>query len=288
MRKKRKKRLLPYLLLLPSFVLFVMFYYYPFGKTIVTSFSITTEIGQFIKWAGLANWQRLFQSSDFGIIFRNTFKFAGLNLVMTFLGAMILALLCANQGKCSRLYQTLYALPMVIASAPIAAMWRFIYRGDAGLLNSLLGTDRAWLNSPDTAMVALAVVVSWGHIASCFLYLLVGFRNVSEDLIEAATIDGAGKWTRAVKIMIPIASPQLFFVLFTSIISAFKTFTQIKLLTYGGPAGSTTTLMYEVYDRAMNRGQMEAACCYALVLFVVIFIATRIQFLFEKKLVHYQ
>jgi len=167
-------------------------------------------------------------------------------------------------------------------------MWRFIYRADAGLLNEMLGTNIAWLATEKTALICVAVVTSWAHVASSFILLMAGFRNVSDDLIEASMLDGAGPISRTLHIMIPIASPQIFYVLFLNIITAFKTFGQIKLLTNGAPGGSTTTLMFEVYHKAMISGQYESACCTAIILFIIIFLTTRIQFLFEKKMVHYE
>lgn len=276
-----------YLLLIPSFVLFAMFSYYPFIKTILNSFSVTTSTGDFIRWTGLTNWERVLSDKAFTTTLKNTFVFAVQNFVLTFFPAMFLALLSTKKEKGAKWYQTLYAMPMAIAATTVAAIWLFIYRQDNGLLNTILGTEVAWLRNKDTALFALAVVTAWGHISGRYIYLMVGFRNVSTDLIEAAKIDGAGWWTRTMKIMIPMASPQIFFVLFTSIIASFKTFTQIRLLTGGGPAGSTTTLMYSVYTK-YNAGQIASSSCYALVLFVVIFIATRIQFRFEKKMVTYQ
>lgn len=286
--KKREKGFwIAYLLLLPSFILFALFSYYPFIKTIINSFSVTTATGDFIKWAGLTNWKRVLSDKAFTATLKNTFVFAIENFVLTFFPAMLLALFSTKKEKSAKWYQTLYAMPMAIAATTVAAIWLFIYRQDNGLLNSVLGTEIAWLRNKDTALLALAVVTAWGHISGRYIYLMVGFRNVPSDLIEAATIDGAGWWTRTTKIMIPMASPQIFFVLFTSIITSFKTFTQIRLLTGGGPAGSTTTLMYSVYTK-YNGGQIASSACYALILFVVIFVATRIQFLFEKKMVTYQ
>ena len=281
-----KSSWLAYLLILPSFVLFGMFCYYPLIKTVINSFSVTSTVGEFIKWSGLTNWKRIFADEDFLKIMGNTFEFAGLNLVLTFIPAMLLALLSTRKEKGAKWYQTLYGMPMVIAAATTAAYWKFIYGVD-GILNQILGTDFSWTANVETAMVATAVVTSWSHIAGRYIYLMVGFRNVSDDLIEAATIDGAGWWRRTIQIMIPMASPQIFFVLFTSIVQALKTFTQIKLMTSGGPAGETTTLMYWLYEK-YSVGQISASACVALILFLVIFIATRIQFLFEKKFVFYQ
>lgn len=286
-KEKEKFRLLPYLLLLPSIIPFCCFTYYPFLKTIISSFAITTETGEFIRWAGLTNWSRLLHS-DFWQVLGTTFKFAGMNLVMTFSMAMVFALISANKVKGSKIYQTLYALPMAIASSPAAAIWVFVFRENGGILNEVLGTSTAWIRDPKTALFSVAIVTTWTHVASSYIYLLVGFRNVSDDLIEAARIDGANAWVRTWKIMIPMASPQIFFVLFLNIVNAFKAFAQIKLLTNGGPRGATNILIFEIYDRVMKHGQYEYACCLAIVLFLIIFITTRIQFIFEQKAVHYQ
>jgi len=285
--KKKKNPIMPYLLLLPPIILMGMFSFYPFIKTIVSTFSITTQFGDFISFYGLGNWKRLFEGGKLMGTVVTTLQFAALSLTISFIVAMFFAIFCSDKGKGSRLYQTLFGLPMVIATAPVAAIWVFIYRQHAGLLNQLLNTNISWLKDPDTALIAVAVVTAWSHVASNYLYLLVGFRNVSDDLIEAAKIDGAGWWVRTLRIMIPMASPQIFFVFFLNIVWSLKTITQIKLLTGGGPAGSTTTLMYSIYDKAVLRGQFEYACCEAVVLFLLIFVATRIQFFFEKKLVHY-
>lgn len=287
--KKKKVPILPYLLLLVPMALMVIFCFYPFAKTIISSFSYTTEVGQWLGWAGLDNWKMVVQDRDFKMIVGNTFTFAAIVLVISLAGSMLFALLadgCRKKGR--RLIQVLYALPMVIASAPTSIIWKFIYGKEGGLLNMLLGTDKAWLLEADTALIAVAVVTAWSQIASSFLLLLAGFRNVPDELMEAASLDGASPWTKALKIKIPIASPQIFYVIFLKIVTAFKAFGQIRLLTGGGPVGYTTTLMYKVYERGTVGGYFEIACCYSIILFLIIFIVTRIQFMLEKKYVHYQ
>lgn len=285
--QSKKNWWLPYLLILPVLILFGAFTYFPFGKTILYSFALTDDSARFVKWVGLDNWTRLLAKDDLWEIVLITLEFAAMNLVLTFGLAMVFALLCVKNTKGSRIYQTLFALPMAIASSPAAAIWLFMYRQDAGILNHLLGTDIAWLRDTTTALPAVSVVTSWLHIGSSFIYLLVGFRNVSQDLIEAATIDGASAWQRIWKIMLPMASPQIFFVLFLNITSAFRSFAQIKLLTGGGPAGATKTLIHQVYTEVQS-GRFMNACVYALILFIMIFLTTRIQFLLEKRMVHYK
>ncbi len=285
-KKKASEYIIPVLMLLPSLGLFCTFNYYPFIKTIFNSFSIVSMNGKFIEWAGVDNWLYVLNSPSFKKVLTNTFTYAAIDFGVTFTVAMFFALLCAQRGKGARLYQLLFGFPLVISSTSIAAVWNFLFRQDSGLLNQILGTDRAWLQDPKTALFCVAFAAAWGHVAGRFLYLLVGFRNVSTDLIEASRIDGAGWWTRTFKIMLPMASPQIFYVLFVNIIGSFKSFSQIKLMTGGGPAGATSTLIWSVYENAYI--SLEVACVYAIILFVIIFAVTRIQFIFEKKMVFYQ
>lgn len=288
-KKKTKEILLAYLLLAPACISAVLFSFYPFFKTIISSFSITDEFGGWLGWAGTRFWEMMVEikTLDFWKMVRTTLIFALMNFTMTVGVAMIFSLLSTKQTKQSKIYQTLFALPMAIASATASVLWKFIFNSEGGLLNTWLHIDVDWLNDPNVAIWAVAIVTSWCHMGHTYMLLLAGFRGVSQDVQEAAIVDGAGRFARAIRIMIPMASPQIFYVVFINIISALKTFTQINLMTSGGPAGSTTTLMYGIYMR-MNKGEYEAACCLSLVLFVIIFLITRIQLLFEKKSVHYQ
>ena len=278
----------PYLLLLPTLALFAVFTYYPFFKTIFLSFTITDKTGAFSKWVGLANWKRILSKSSFWDIVGTTLEFAGLNLVFTFAIAMFFALLSMNKARGAKIYQVLYAMPLAIASSPAAAIWLFLFRKDNGLLNFFLGTSFAWTRDASVALLATSIVTIWMHVGASFIFLLVGFRNVDDELIESAIIDGAGPLKRIFSVIIPIASPQIFFVLFLNITNSFKAFAQIKLLTGGGPSNATKTLIFSVYENAIINGRFETACVQSLVLFAVIFLATRIQFVLENRTVFYQ
>lgn len=286
--QRRKTPLTPYLLLLPSLALFSAFTFWPFLKTIFLSFSYTDKKGNFVSWAGLKNYVRVITNSLFNKTMANTFAFALMVGVGTLLVAIILALLSASKEKGSRLYEVMYAMPMAVASAPAASIFAYLMRKDGGIINMLLGTDKAWLYDPKWALIAVAFVTVWLSIGSSYIFLLVGFRNVSEDLLESAKLDGAGPLRRVFSILLPVASPQIFFVVFLNISNSFKAFAQIKLLTEGGPNNSTTTLIYSMYQNAMLNGRYETACVQAVLLFLVIFIFTRIQNSMEDRMVHYQ
>ncbi len=288
LHKKKKFSMYPYIFILPAIALMGLFTIYPFIRTIVLSFALTNKMGNFSSWVGLRNWTRVLKKESFWSIVVTSLKMAGVNLVLTFSIAMIFALMANKKVRFSKLYQTMYALPMAIASSPAAAIFIFIYRQKNGLLNNLLGTDISWLNEPSTAIWAVCAVTIWMHIGSSFIFLLVGFRNVPEDLLESAYLDGANSFQRIRKIILPIASPQIFFVLFLSVNSSFKTFAQIKLLTGGGPADSTMNLVYDIYKKALIDQRFETACVEAIFLFLMLFLLSRIQFALEDKVVHYQ
>ena len=151
----------------------------------------------------------------------------------------------------------------------------------------MLGTDYAWLAEPKMAIWCVAAVTAWSGLGMNVIFLLTGLRNVSPELQESAQLDGAGYFARLLYITIPIASPQIFFVIFYNIVFSFQTFAQIRLLTNGGPYQSTRTLIWSIYEEAFRNTRFDYACAQSVILFLIIFIITRIQFLFEKKGVNY-
>ena len=286
--KRKRISILPYILILPAMALFMIFNFYPFLKAILLSFSMTNKQGEVTQWVGLANWVRVLTKDSFWDVIWITLKMAGFNLVFTFAIALFFALLATKKVRFSKWYQTMYALPMAIASSPAAAIFLFIFRQKNGLLNNLLGTSISWTTKLPYAFWAVCSMTIWMHVGISFIFLLVGFRNVPEEVLESAWLDGAGPLARIRHILIPMASPQLFFVLFLNISSSFRSFAQIRLLTGGGPANGTKNLIYYIYENAMINGRFETACVQAVVLFILIFSITQIQFALEKRMVHYQ
>ena len=286
--KKKRISILPYILILPAMALFMIFNFYPFLKAILLSFSMTNKQGEVTQWVGLANWVRVLTKDSFWDVIWITLKMAGINLVFTFAIALIFALLATKKVRFSKWYQTMYALPMAIASSPAAAIFLFIFRQKNGLLNNLLGTSISWTTKLPYAFWAVCSMTIWMHVGISFIFLLVGFRNVPEEVLESAWLDGAGPLARIRHILIPMASPQLFFVLFLNISSSFRSFAQIRLLTGGGPANGTKNLIYYIYENAMINGRFETACVQAVALCIVIFSITQILFALETRMVHYQ
>ena len=232
---------------------------------------------------------RVLSKETFWKIIAITLEIAGINLVFTFGLAIFFALLSSQKKKGGKLYQTMYALPMAIASSPAAAIFLFIFRQKNGVVNSLLGgANIGWTTEMPYAMWAVCIMTIWMNVGISYIFLLVGFRAVPQDLIESAYLDGAGVWARIWHVMLPMASPQIFFVLFLNIAISFRSFAQIKLLTGGGPANATKNLIYYIYENAIINGRYETACVQAIFLFGLILLFTSLQFALEKRFVHYQ
>lgn len=282
-----KQTWLPYALLVPCFAFFFVFVFYPFAKAVYLSFTLTDMFGKPVKWVGMFNYLRVFKNPDFWNMMKITFTFALMVGIGTFLVALVFALLSVDQVKGGKIYQVMFSLPMAIASVPAASMFIFLLSRD-GIINRLIGVSIDWFGDGKMAIFAIAFVTIWSHVGSSYLYLLVGFRNVPIDLRESARLDGAGWWASVKNILLPIASPQIFFVVFLNILNSFKAFSFFKLLTGSGVGGSTDVLIYQIYKQAFGLNRFETACVYSVFLFIVIFIFTRLQFAFEKRMVHYQ
>lgn len=284
-RKTLGDALFPYLLITPYFILLAIFTFYPVVNCIWLTFHATNQIGQAGAWTGLRFWKRVVEKSEFSQAILTTFKYGGLLGVGTFSLAMLLSYLSVKQVKGSKVYQTLFSLPMAMATVPVAAIYSFVF-DRYGIVNRIFGTTKFWLADTSVRFWIIVLVTIWCNCGSSFLYLLVGFRAVPEELIESADLDGAGPIKKFFNVYVPIASPQIFFVVFLNILSAFKSFTMIKILV-GTEDSEVCNLMCKLYYYAFVKERYETGCIYALVLSVLIFLVSRIQFFFEKKVVIY-
>jgi sn-glycerol 3-phosphate transport system permease protein len=287
--KKKTPNLVPYVFLLPSLGVFAVFVFFPFAKTIAYSFTLTNSRGRAVEFVGLENYIKLFSSPAFLNSLKLTLIFAPMVCVPTLLLAFILAALAHIRVKGSHVYELMYSLPMAIASAPAAAIWfMLLASGKSGVMNHLLGTDIRWLLDARYALAGVAIVTVWLNVGTGFIFLLTGFRNVSGELLESARIDGAGPLRQFFRIVVPLASPQIFFVTFLTIVVSFQAFAQIRLLTQGGPNYTTNVLVYSIYQAAIRDTRYESAFAQSMVLFVIILIISIAQFRTEGRMVHYR
>jgi sn-glycerol 3-phosphate transport system permease protein len=289
MNKKKSFNPAPYLFILPCLVIFAIFVFFPFAKTILYSFTLTNSRGKPVEIVGLENYVRQFTSPAFRNSLKLTLIFAPMVGIPTLVAAFFLAALANNRMKGSRVYEVMYSLPMAIASAPAASIWFILLTsGRSGVVNFILGQEIRWFLDARFALFGVAFVTVWLNIGASFIFLLTGFRNVPDELLESARIDGAGYLKRFFSIIVPVASPQIFFVIFLNIIGSFQSFAQIRLLTQGGPSYSTNVLVYSIYQSAIRDTRFETAFAQSVILLIIRLVITLLQFQTEDRMVFYQ
>ncbi|MGJ6980605.1 carbohydrate ABC transporter permease [Aestuariimicrobium soli] len=210
------------------------------------------------------------------------------NLIMVVIGvpiSMFIALVLAvalNQGlKAQSWFRTMIFMPHVTATVAIAMIWLWIYApNEGGLANVLLGfvgiTPQAWLTNSNLALPAVIIVTIWQGIGLKMLIYLASLQGVSQELYEAADVDGASTIQKFWHITVPMLRPATFFVLVTSIIGNFQTFDLIYNLTNGGPANATTVITYQIYVAAFQQFRMGYATAQSVVLLLVLIVITLI------------
>ena len=285
--KKKKLNWTPYCYLIPCMLVFAIFLFYPFFKTIYLSLFLTDRMGQAKIFVGMQNYIDLLTSESF----RNSLKVTLIFVVIVVIGGMFLglvaAVLCNKAFPGIRAFSTAYALPMAIASSSAAMIFQIMLHPTVGIVNKLTGLDINWLNDPDTALVCVAILTAWLNSGINFLYFSAGLGNIDETIYERASVDGASGVQQFFSLTLPGLSPIMFYTLVVNIIQAFQSFGQINILTQGGPDGATNVIVYSIYRDAFFNYRFGSAAAQSVILFIIIMIITLIMFRLEKKGVSY-
>lgn len=285
-RPHKRVSLLPYLYLLPALVLFGMFVFLPFFKTVATSFFMTDPTGRMVSFVGLENYLNTFASRDFGTVMSVTFEFAVKVVIGSITMGVFAAILANEVLHFKGLFCTIYALPMAVSSACITVICIFILNPTMGILNYMLGTDIRWLKDVDTALNSVAVVTVWMQMGLNYIFTIAALQNVDQSLYEAAAIDGAGVVRKHWHVTLPCISPTIFFLLIVNVISSFQSYAQINLMTQGGPGKFTRVFIYQIYLEAFVNGRFGVACAQSVIMFFILLGLTLLQFRLEKKVTY--
>lgn len=284
---RKKWNITPYFYLIPSMLVFAIFLFYPFFKTIYLSLYKTNKMGQAKLFVGLGNYQELLSSASF----RNSLKVTLIFVVIVVFGSMILglvaAVLCNKAFPGIRFFSTAYALPMAIASSSAAMIFQIMLHPSVGIVNKLLGLNINWLNDPKTALYCVAILTAWLNSGINFLYFSAGLGNIDETIYERASVDGANGVQQFFSLTLPGLSPIMFYTLVVNIIQAFQSFGQIKILTEGGPNESTNVIVYSIYRDAFFNYRFGSAAAQSVILFIIVMLITLVMFRIEKKGVTY-
>ncbi len=281
------KKYIPYLFLLPAFVLLAVFFFIPFIDTILLSFKdFSTDIynPQFI---GFSNYIQLFKSKEFYTTLTNTFLFLIMVVPILAVLPLIVAIFINQKIKGVNIYKVLIYLPVIISIVVVAIAFKWLY-AQQGILNylaELFGLSAiGWLTDTKFALLSVAIVTIYKGIGYYMMIYLSALIGVPRDLYEAADIDGASEIKKHLTVTIPQIMPTIALVVIISSISALKVFTEIYVMTKGGPLNSTKTIVYYIYERAFENLDLSMASAASVVLLLVILIFSIINITcFENK-----
>lgn len=255
-----------------------------------------------IKWIGSGI---IIGAEDklFWIALRNTIVFTLLALPLSIIPALLLASLLNSKLPGMKFFRAVYFLPTVAAVVGVALIWQWLYNAAVGyinfsinsvvvFINGLLGLNIIdpqirWLSDTRVALLAVVIMSAWQWLGYYSVIFLAGMQNIPKELYEAATVDGAGAWSRFMNVTLPLLAPTTFYVVTTAIINALQVFEQVYVLIPteppGGPANSTMTIVLYLYQKGFQRFQQGYASAVAWVLFLIIFAITLMQFRRQSK-----
>lgn len=243
------------------------------------------------SFAGFDNYTRLFADPTFRKALVNTVLYVGLMVPASTVLGLLLAILMNQKLRAITWYRTAYFLPVVSSTVAVALVWSWIYAKDFGLLNYFLRLidvePVAWLSSSKWAMPAVIIMSVWGNVGQGMIIFLAGLQSISTTYYEAAEVDGANSWQKFRQITLPLITPSVFFYFIITMIDAFQTFEQIYIMTRGGPANATTTIVYYIYRNAFRNFKMGYASSQAIVLFLIIMVLTLIYWRSQERWVVY-
>ena len=291
-RMAREETRSAWLFLAPSLLLFAVFVVLPVVAAFGISFT-SWDLFTPAHFAGLANYrQLLFEDKLFHKVLGNTAVY----VVGTVPVQMILALgvaLLLNRGVWGQnALRVIYFLPVVSSTVAVALIWSWIFNSNFGVLNALLSALGVqdlpgWLNSSKWALPALIIVAIWQGLGYSMVLFLAGLQGIGREAYEAGELDGAVGWKKHWYITLPLLSPTTFFVAIVSLIGSFQVFDLAFVMTQGGPANATNTIVYYIYQNAFQFYRMGYASAAAMILFAIILAFTLLQYRLQSRWVHY-
>ena len=276
----------------PWIIGFLAFTVYPFFASLYFSFTNFNIINFSPRWVGLDNYIELFTADPlFWTSIGNSIKYAALLLVAATIFDIFIAYLLSLNVRFLSIYRTIFFFPVLVPVVAASLTWIWILNPKFGLMNGLLDLlgiqGPKWLASPDTAMLSIVFIAVWGSGRAVIVYLS-GFNDIPRQLYEAADIDGASGLQKFRRITLPLLSPQIFFNVITLIIFSLQSFSEVYIMTQGGPANSTLLYAVNLYNRAFRDYAMGYASALAWIMFLLILGLTLIIFKFLSGRVIYE
>ena len=294
LKNSKRETMTAYLFTVPSFLGFLFFVLIPVIWVLVISFQNYNAFTGETTFAGLENFKTILSDNRSVAALKNTLWYTimcsigntGLGLVLAVLVDDILP------KKISVFFRSIYFFPSLVGLTFVAIIWQAFFQTDAGVINYYLGTigisKIGWLSDQSFSKIAVWILDMWKNAGMSMLLILAGLQNVDRGLLEAAEIDGANAFQRFRKVIIPVASPQIFFVLIMNVTGALRIYESIYVLTGGGPGDSSRSLVMLIAEKGFTSFNYGEALALSILLLILIAFVTVIQFVGSKRWVHYE
>ena len=255
--------------LTPCLLLLTIFVYVPFLKTFYNSFFLVDYRSIPRQFVGLDNFKHLFADPIFLRAIRNSLFYMLITVPAALLLGTTFAMLTRVRTVTSVLYETIFSIPCAISSSVIALIFQLLYMPTLGLINKLIGEEIRWLYDQRFALYALAVIQVWSSSGFVFVFALTALRNIPACIIESARLDGASKLCLCTKILLPLISPTLLYLLFVNCVTSLMMMSYSNILTGGGPQYSTMTLVQYIYTKYISTGNSTLINSASVVSFLI-------------------
>jgi multiple sugar transport system permease protein len=243
------------------------------------------------RWVGLSNYARLPQDEAFLGALRNTAAVTVPNVALRLLISLLIALALNSRIRFRAFYRTLFFMPVLTMPIATATIWKWMFDPGFGPINAQLGRlglpQPEWLNYPETATIAVVIVLLWSGVGYDMVIFLAGRQNIPREYYEAAQIDGAGAFRQFRDITLPLLTPTTFFLTVIAIIGSLQVFDLVYVMTRVGNINRFPTIVYYIYEEGFQHFRMGYAVTIAWVLLLIILVFTLLQFRLQKRWVHY-
>ena len=293
-QQQRNENIIGYVFVTPALLAFLVFIAFPFFFSLFLSLTEWNFLSglQNLKFVGLQNFRELLRDRRFGKAFVNTFTYALATVPTSILIALALAYLLNGKVYGKKLLRLCFFIPYISSAVALSAVFKFMFRED-GIINNLLmnlhivTSPVKWFTNPQLNKVPIILLLIWTAIGYELIIYMAALQNIPKSLLEASELDGATGFRQFVHITFPLISPTTFYLVIVRLISAFKVFSAIDVMTLGSKALDNTSMVVQIYDEAFTKYNFGYASAEAVVLFAVILIITLINFWGQKKWVHY-
>ena len=261
----------------PFAAIYLVFFAYPLVQLFVLSFTHTRLGNPTGTFVGLANYARLVNDPGFWGALGHTLLFVVLTVVPLVLIGLVLALLVLRARRLRGFAQAAFFLPYILPVSVVTIIWAWLLNPHFGIINHMLGLDTAWLDDTTLAMPAVAGVTVWWTVGFNMLLFMAGLQTVPKEVTQAAELDGATTWQVFRHVVWPLLWPTTSLVVLLQVIASLKIFSQIYLLTAGGPGTSTRVLLEFMYDTGFTGLDTGYASTIAVAIFLVIIAISAVQ-----------